>query len=182
MTRHTRQHGLTLIELTVTLAIVSMLTATSLAVVAKLSRIGRVDAGQLTADSLRDRLTALLSPELVHIQQFRNTLTGFTMDTLSAIDPKTMQRQHRPITVAYDIVTVGERRWLVRRQTENIIPAFTELVARGISDIHIQDATSDEPADLDTWARPLVAVRVTVTFDDERTPPLDLTLPLSPAP
>lgn len=148
--KHNR--ALTLIELVVSLAIVSMLMVAVMTVIGGLSRSERRDQAQHEGNRLASPLRDILANDLVHATQFTSTPDGCQLRTYAAIDPATMERNHRPVGIEYLVQIIAQRRWLVRVQhDENGGPDVRQLVCCDVAHFAVQPAdsvtTGTEPAD-----------------------------------
>lgn len=171
-----RNNAMTLMEITVAMAIAGLLMAGVLGAVRALARDGMATALPHDQAVTEAGLRNVLEADIMHARRYRATDKGFELETSSALDPATMEIDHVPAVVAYEIRPAGKRNWLVRSQTSDIQKPQTELVLAGVKAIAIkrspeptsQDAsTPDEtPIDASQW-RPIPdGLAVTVDLPD----------------
>jgi len=138
-----RNAGLTLIELTVALAIVSLLTMAALAVVANVTR-GQGAQKQRDEEYARAlALRELLWRDVLQATSYSITETGVALNTYSSVGPETLEPRHLAAVVEYRVRKIGPRSWVQRVQRgrtagEDLI----ELVCEGVKSVTM---TTDEP-------------------------------------
>ena len=176
-----KRAGLTLIEVTVAMALTGILMAAILKVVARLSRDPAV-RGEVTAGSLQaDQLRSLLATDLVHAERFRENKDktgtdrkaaagkGFSLQTRALLAAKTLELRHLPSTVTYDLRTVGSVNWLIRTQTTGRGESMTGLVCRGVHSVRIESPGNEKAKpDRQGWRAAGPVLDVTVQFQDGR--------------
>jgi len=165
---------MTLIEVSVALAIAAAIGAAALAVSTTVSRGQTVDQQQLAASSLEANLQGLLLMDLANASHFRNTDNGFALLANARLDAVTFEFQHLPTTVFYEKQRIGPRSWLVRRQefTDKGEHVMTELICAGVGTVGLQSVEpveqADEKANEQGWLELPSATTVTVGFDTPR--------------
>lgn len=128
---------MTLIEVMLTLAIVSILTVAAMRVTINISRAHALERTQDRASALEPRLDELLRMDTGHADGWRRTSEGFELRSLSAIDYDSLRLAHLPVTVRYEVRQIGGVSWLIRRQ-EYQGKAFNELVCSGVSEVGLE--------------------------------------------
>ena len=171
MQRRTKK-ALTLVELLATLAITSLLLTAALRVSTHLAR-----AEVLSRHARKDRwsearLRDLVTRDVAGAAAYQEGRDGLVLWTTACLDSKTLELEHLPAKVTYGVRAVGGRPWLVRRQESEWHPPLTELVGRGVRAVRLRAKDEDAPSAGERKALP-VAVKVTVTFDEEGRPPLE---------
>jgi len=158
-----RNNAFTLIELMLTLAIVSLLTLAALKVAAATSRDVRSLQKAADAPGLAPGLMELISRDLMHAHKLRKTASGFALQTHVCLDPKTFELRHMPAEVEYEVRKVGQRSLLVRRQRLQDQKETRELVCCNVSAIGIQSAPNGA-AGGDDWQPATEAVTVSAVL------------------
>ncbi len=155
--------GVTLVELAVSLAIVSLLMAAVLSVVRNLSRAETAGAARHDADTLAEPLKTAMSADLVHASELSPVPCGFNLKTQAALDGASMEFRHLPAEVEYRLAAIGSRNWLVRVQGPQQPHPQVELVCTGVSGFCIDplNATDTSPAGMGAAS----AFAVTVEFE-----------------
>ena len=133
MTRRSR--GLTLVELIVTMALVSMLLSASLGLVTRLMGRHRKALTQNRYETTRNRLGRLLEIDVRHAWRCRVVSNGLELRTKSTLADETMEVRLIPATVVYETVTIDGVPWLVRTQRIGQSPPGRELVCSGVEKI-----------------------------------------------
>lgn len=149
---------MTLIELMATLAITSMLVIGALGVAANLSRSEKINAALHDADMSYANMKTILQLDMTHATKVRKTAAGFELQVRAGLDPESMRVTHIESTVAYEITDIAGRKWLVRKQQDDVSDStsskssndsnnsknFAELVAPDISEVSLH--TADDAA------------------------------------
>jgi prepilin-type N-terminal cleavage/methylation domain-containing protein len=132
----------TLVEVLVTLVIVGVLTASSLGLVARLSKrqIALQQSGR--RDDVAAGLRRLVELDLQHADRYRVLSDGFEIEARSTVAAETMALSHLPATIRYRIETIGPRPWLVRTQRGGDKDVFRELVCSGVAKISVSGLQS----------------------------------------
>lgn len=148
--------GMTLIELMATLAITSMLVIGALGVAANLSRSEKVNTAlHHDKDMSHAKMRTILQTDITHATKARKTAAGFELQTRAGLDPESMRVVHVESTVAYEVKDIAGRKWLVRKQQDDVSSSngsknskdFIELVAPDISEVSLH-AADDAAAEL----------------------------------
>ena len=148
--------GFTLIEVLVTLAIVSLFTMASMGVVARLTR-DQVTAGErIKTTSSREAIRRLLEADVVHADRFRNLADGVELKGCFAITASGLRVEHVPATVRYQIRRVDRASWLVRIQQTGDGEPFVERVSGDVYAVRLIGRRRDtnaapNSADIDIW-------------------------------
>lgn len=170
--------GLTLVELIVAMAIVSMLLATAMFVLGKLSRSSQVQTGRHDKTLIDRPLRDLLSSDLSQATHYRKTASGFQLKSSSLLDAGTLEPHHWGAVIEYRAAQVGGHACLLRRQVP-VGPekSLDELVCVGPTAIALEaapDASGPAPATQNaqdtTWQPMPGTAAVTVVFEDGREP------------
>jgi prepilin-type N-terminal cleavage/methylation domain-containing protein len=165
----TTRKGMTLIEVMLTLAIVSILTVAALRVTVNISRAHGLERAQDSALTLESRLDELLRMDVVHADGCRQLDDGFELRSLSAIDYDSLRLAHLPVTIKYEIRQIAGLSWLVRRQRYQG-KMFNELVCSGVYEVSLNSSgTGDKFNDM-----PREAI-IIVKFEEKNNPPLTFT-------
>jgi len=131
--------GLTLIELMATMAIVSILTVSALAVLNRLPTISSGARQQQERSSFRDSLRDLITDDLFHATQYCLTGGGFVLKSHMHLDQSDMDRTFRPGTITYLVQRVGDSNCLVRVQKpDRGEEVFTELVCPDVKSVTLE--------------------------------------------
>ena len=155
--------GITLVEVTLALAITALLAVGVLSVVTACTRGDRLDQSWQTAAQRQATLTGLLTTDLSHARRVLKTATGFQLDSRASLD-QTMELQHLASTIVYEVRQIGSRTWLARTQQLPSEAASRELVAAGPKTIEIA-AVGGRDLSVGRWTSLPEAVTVTVTWD-----------------
>ncbi len=158
--------ALTLIEIMVTLAIVSILTVGALSAVSGMTRSETAQAAGHRHAVIVSSLRNLIEADILHATDYETTPEGFVLQTMVLLDHVTMRRRHLPVAVEYQIRLIGERSWLVRIQRPALeIPDSAELVWPGVTTIDLA-----EQYDSETESDQLqpTAYSVSIDFEDEK--------------
>lgn len=166
-------NAFTLIELMLTLAIVSLLTLAALKVAAATSRDARSLQKAADAPGLAPRLMELIQRDLMHAHKLRKTASGFALQTHVCLDPKTFELRHMPAEVEYEVRKVGQRCLLFRRQRLQDQKETRELVCCDVNAVGIQSA-ANRPAGGDDWQAAPDAVTVSAVLGATGTAPQEL--------
>ncbi len=65
------------------------------------------------------RLKALLDMDMAHALSVEKADDGFAITSLASLDKQTMDLRHIPSAIAYEIITIDGRKWLIRSQLTN---------------------------------------------------------------
>lgn len=140
MGRQRKYAGFTLIEIMVTLAIVSILMVAAMAVTVRLGRIEQASAdGPDHRTIRRERIAGVLAMDLTHAERYGQLANapGFVLLTRAYLDPDSLELSHLPATVTYSIVIVADQPWLQRTQRFADRQPMRELLCRGVRDIFL---------------------------------------------
>ena len=159
-----RRKAMTLVELAAALAISAMLAAATLSVATTLARREATSRRDADAAFLDERLADLLERDLVQAEGYQPLAGGFALRSHGGLDAKTLETDHVPATVTYEVRTGDPQGLLVRRQESSLQPTVTELVAAGVKAIRLAPAgkqAAATPAELKGMP---AAVAVTVEY------------------
>jgi len=147
----TRQLGLTLTEMLLALAIASLLLVTTLRVITAASRSSAASRAADEHAPSRTQLKILLRMDILHADSYRQTTDGIEMKLRSSLDKKTLGLKHEPSIVAYRVLKIDGRNWLIRTQRRGS-EVWRELLAADVIKIAPDIPDILEPLlDLDTW-------------------------------
>lgn len=154
----TMQHrrGLTLIELTVAMAIATVVVVAAMATITALVRVHDLDRRRGRELAAADGLGWALAADLAHARAYRPLAdgTGFELRTDARLDGGRMELDHLPTRVVYAIrrQVEGGPGFLVRTQHVDGRKPWAELVGEGISASYVGPAEEEagEP-DRDGW-------------------------------
>ena len=156
--------GLTLIELTVALALAAGLAVAALTATVNLRHAQTAwDRPGSAGDG--EPLRRLLACDLLHADGVRKVRDGFELRCMAALDPEALDVRHLPAVVAYRVREVDGTQWLTRTQTSGAGGDFCELVRPGVGSIGLQSAESRSPGR--QWKPPGQTVTVRVMNDGE---------------
>jgi len=156
--------GLTLVEVTVALAITSLLMVTALATLVNVSRAEAANQGRVDATETRLVVQRLLARDLAHARSWQATSGGFTIMTEAALDADTLELTHQSAEVSYQTRQLGPHSYLLRTQKGPGKP-LTELVSPGVTGIALHVVAVAQPGGkADVQALP-PAVKISVTFE-----------------
>lgn len=134
------QAGLTLIEIMVTLAIVSILVVAAMAVTVRMGRIERaVVAGPDHRAARRERIADVLAMDLTHAERYGQLANepGFVLITRACLEPGSLELSHLPVTVTYTIFQAAGQPWLARAQRSAGRQPVRELLCQGVRDLFL---------------------------------------------
>ncbi len=162
-----RPKGLTLIELTVTLAITAMLITALMSVTMRISRAELAGGKGDTLTDLEPALRNLLRIDFAHALQFRLTSNGIDLQSAGSISPADHEIKHIRSTVFYEVIPINGLNWLTRRQiTETDGKESLQLVMPNIARIGLVDLISPETGRT-SWRRFLSQpLAISITMDD----------------
>ncbi len=156
--RHNRRPpaGLTLIEVTVAMALTGVLMAAMLRVVTRLSRDPAIRGTISDQRLLADRLYGLLAADVVHAERYRvekgekspagASEKGFSLQTRSSLAAKTLELRHLAATVTYELRRVGSETWLVRVQQAGGGEPTAGLICSGVRAVRIASSADGKAA------------------------------------
>ena len=159
-----RRAGLTLVEVTLALAITALLAVGVLEVITACTRGDRLDRRWQTSVQRQAALAELLTTDLSHARRVMKTAMGFQLDSRAALDAQTMELEHLPSTVVYEVRKIGSRTWLSRTQQLTDQAPSRELVAAGPKTLEIA-AVGGRDLPAGRWTSMPEAVTVTFTWD-----------------
>ncbi len=162
-----RRKGLTLIELTVTLAITAMLITALMSVTMRISRAElAVDPGDTQAE-LGPALERLIRRDFGHALKFRLTPFGIDLQSAASISETDCEIKHIRSTVYYEVIRVNGINWLTRRQVrETDGKESLYLVIPNVVSLAVVDLISPETGKT-SWRRfPTQPLAIRVTLDD----------------
>ena len=168
----TTRKGMTLIEIMLTLVIVSILTVAAMRVTISISRAHAIEQTQDDDAALRPRINELLGVDVRHAGLWRRTSDGFELRSLASIDYDSLRLAHLPVTVRYETRQIGGLSWLVRTQTSNG-RVFNELVCADVAGVDLKG-----PQDKDDKFKEMPdELKVSVTFTGKEDSPMEFTYP-----
>ncbi len=177
----TFKKAMTLIEVMVTIAIVGILTTSAITVLGNLSRSQRLGERTNANSVLEANLDVLLRMDFNHASQYKITPSGFAIQQGSRLDAKTLQLQHLPARVYFEIKQIGNTRWLVRRQIvedDKKSKESLELICPGVQDVHFESRKPDETEPkLNKWHSLSDISKVTVEFTNSQRADIRLEYP-----
>jgi len=136
--------GMTLIEVMLTLAIVSLLTVSSLNVTINLAAAQRGDRRTHDAAATDVQLRELFRIDLAHAHACAITEAGLRFRTRAILD-ENLEVRHLPAVIGYEVRRIAERQWLVRTQTcSSGRRTMTELVCPDVRTVSLK-STGDAP-------------------------------------
>ncbi len=165
MRRHT---GLTLIEMSCTLAIVGMLTAACLRVVVSLSRSAALMESRHGAATLEAGLAKLLAADVLHAERYMALKDGqqLALQTRARLERETLKLRHLPCQVTYEVRQVAGRNYLLRRQQMPNQRDWIELVCRDAARIELI-CLGEKRLARESWRAMPKTATVKMHFDDE---------------
>ncbi|MBM4033133.1 MAG: type II secretion system protein [Planctomycetes bacterium] len=174
-----RAAGLTLVELTATLAITGLIAAALLPVTANLSRAEALGRRSAEPGLQRAALRALIGLDLAHADAYRLAPGGVELRAHVALAPGSLAVQHFPATVAYAVRRVGGRNWLVRSQRSALGGDLDELVCPGVAALRFIPAGKATAPREGEWAPMPASLRVALAAEEQGAPPVEfeVTLP-----
>jgi prepilin-type N-terminal cleavage/methylation domain-containing protein len=164
-------HGLTIVELLVTMAVMSMIMATTLVILTRLSRSLAAAPQEAANAALADPVRALMTTDLMNATAYIPTSTGFRLKTTASLDETSLELRQLPTIVEYRVETVGSRNWLTRIQSALLLrPDFRTLVCSGVDSVQLAPGPSPEGADspeaAEKWRELPQEVALTVVWDE----------------
>ena len=121
-----RRCGLTLVELLAALAVTALLATATLAIVSRMGRAHRSAVLADVPDGTHSAAGELLAADVALARRYRNTETGFELQTYASLQRESYEGEHLPVTVSYEVprpesadridADSGRRSVLVRRQ------------------------------------------------------------------
>jgi prepilin-type N-terminal cleavage/methylation domain-containing protein len=167
--------GLTLIELTATVAITGMLVAAALSVATRLSRADAISNRRHEKSVSRSSLENLLATDIIHAVQYRNASNGAEMRLRSRLDAGSLELEHLRSTVRFEVRQIAGRWWLLRIQKTPDRPDLIELVLPGVSAVSLKPAKADVAVASDDWQEMPEVVVFKVEFAEGGRGPVVLT-------
>jgi len=158
--------GLTLIELTVTLAITAMLITALMSVTMRISRAElAVDPGDTQAE-LGPAMDSLIRLDFSHAVQFRLTPFGIDLQSVASLSETDCEITHIRSTVYYEVIRVNGINWLSRRQVrETDGKESLHLVMPNVVSLALVDLISPETGKT-SWRRfPTQPLAISITLD-----------------
>jgi hypothetical protein len=171
--RSRRADGLTLVELTATLAITSLIAVAVLPVTSNLSRAETLGQRTSARHLYYEALRALLELDLAHADRYRLTDEGMEFLVHVALSPGTLEVQHVPATVAYAVRRVGGRGWLVRSQRSRQGGDLDEPVCADVRTFRLVPEGDPPKAEEAEWYPMPPSVRASVEPDGPGPAPLE---------
>ncbi len=118
------RHGFTLLELLLATALTAVLMMGVLAVIGNMAASAAIvdrdpgSATEIDAESV-EGLVRVVGDDLVHAENIFRSITGdeITMIGYGSLDARSRDRSHRPASIIYRLETIGDRTWLIRRQS-----------------------------------------------------------------
>ena len=138
MSRPASNHGMTLVEMMVALAIVSLLTGGALSVATSLSRGRRLDERKTAKAAIAEGIEAVLAADIRNAAKYRTRSGGIELQTRASLDVETFALSHLPVTVIYETREIAGDRWLVRKQRAGGRDVLTELVCRNVASVALK--------------------------------------------
>lgn len=134
-----RNHAVTLIELTVSLAIVAMLMVAAMSIIRGVSRAEAQASRRHEQSWAEAPLRELLVCDLRNAQSYTPAVGGGQLWTMVSFQPGTMELHHLPVVVQYQVRRIASVNWLVRVQRA-MTPGqdMAELVCSGVKTFGIQ--------------------------------------------
>jgi len=176
----TGRRGLTLVELSVALAISALLAAAALRAAVTLARVEAAERRSVAATESHAPLRRLVTADLIHAKRRRLTKAGLELESWMMLDESTLTVKHLPGQVTYAVETIGGTPWLVRLQRQNGgtgdsrgAKGFGEPVCPGVARVALE-TTAAAPAriDPDGWREMPATATVIVEFTDSARPAL----------
>ncbi len=164
--------GLTLVEMIVTMAILSMLTVGALRVLGTILRRTPMDAPGDQTEWTVSLLGDVFAADLYHAEAFEATGEGFALQTLASLEPTSMRWRHLPSRVTYHVEPADGQRWLIRTQRPRTAGRadMTTLVCAGVRKVHLIATEPIEGAGETPWLPVAESMAVLVEFEQPRTP------------
>ncbi len=161
-----RRKGLTLIELTVTLAITAMLITALMSVTMRISRAELAIDPSDTQAEFGPAMESLIRLDFGHAVQFRLTPFGINLQTAASISTEDHEIKHLRSTVYYEVIRVNGVNWLTRRQvTETDGKESLQLVMPNVASMALVDLISPETGKT-SWRRlPTQPLAISITLD-----------------
>jgi hypothetical protein len=181
------KRAFTILELLAATALTALLMAAVLRVVATMGATRAVAAQANAADTGRAELIDLLRRDLTHATAATFARDRATLTSHLALDPATLAASHEPVSVTYELATIHDRRWLVRRQSPRndatgSAPTWAELICPDVVSFSIRAAGGPAVVALDASERDTpkgtLPGIVTVHLERSNAPSLDQTLVL----
>lgn len=160
-------------------ALAALLMIAVLAVTTSLARSGVVLSTAARADTWSAGLIDLIRWDLLQAQSVQTGTSHLTLQGYSALAPRTLSPTHRPVSVSYQLQTIGKQSWLVRRQTNldqlTSHNAGLELVCAGVASFELK-ALEENASGGPEGASPPRGFRLLVRPVDAAAPPIDTRL------
>jgi len=168
--------GITLIEVMLTLAIVSLLTVSSLNITINLARAQRGDQRIHDASATDAQLRELFRIDLAHVHEYGITEESLKFRTRAVLD-EDLEVRHLPAVIGYEVRRIDDRPWLVRTQACGK-RTMTELVCPDIKTVSLKSARgADDSAGPDSqeiqWRPVPQTPTVVVEFADRQGKPVE---------
>jgi len=161
-----KRGGITLIEITLALAIASVLTISALRATISLARGQDVEEGLEAVETLSIAVKQILQVDLQVADECKSIDGGFALRTRSTLEAGTLVRRLRPAIVRYEVITIGPRSWLLRTQVADN-KKLTELLCAGATRVQLVQAGRD-------WHEMPEAIEAVVELADRPDEPITL--------
>ena len=148
--------ALTIVELTVALAIAGMLLAATLRVTSSLTRRGDWVKRRGESVGLREDIERVLAGDVVNADRCRNIEDGLVLETRACLDGEALELIHLPCHVRYQVREAGGTHWLIRTQQSLDGKTHSDLVSPAVTGISLDWLDGAGPG-LDRW-RPMPAM------------------------
>ena len=164
--------GMTLVEMTVAMAIVALLALAGLAVATNLSRGRRLDERKTAAATIVENVEAILATDIRNATKYRTRAGAVELLTRASLDTDTLELRHLPVTVVYEVREIAGTKWLVRRQRDGGKDVLTELVCRNVAGLTLKAVGAGSKRSSRTWRQVPASVEAVVEFEDSSRPAL----------
>ncbi len=145
-------HAFTMIEMLAATALTALAMVVVLRVIAGIGQSRSALMAQENRNPWPASLTQLVRWDIAHAQKMFTTADGFSLEGVGGLDPTTRAPDGQPVNIQYTIVTVGQTRWLVRRQTPLNTSAggdaWSEMVCADVQSVQLESANESEQAKL----------------------------------
>ncbi len=161
-----KRPGLTLVEMMITLAITAMLTAGALRLITRLSQnAAAMESAAMEMPAPHEAaLARLLEEDLQQARRMRLARHGFELQTVCALNRQSLEVEHRPITVGYQVQQVGQRKWLLRIQQDESSRLWSEKVLCDIQSIEVSTSGGPRASLSSNWGSPGDVVAITLSL------------------
>lgn len=135
-----KTRGMTLVEVTVALALAGMLLTGVLHITASLTRRSRWVDRQIATTSPAEDMERIIAADIVNAEQYKGANGSLALRTTACLDGKNSELIHMPCEVHYRVETAAGESWLIRTQASLDGLVRSDLVGPAVTSISMEAA------------------------------------------